>query len=270
MKQTRAGVIAACLAGLFASSGFCAAQTAPAVGVVESSRPAWCGQAAAAPVMSASAAFGRVAARLARNETITVVAIGSSSTEGSDLPDPRQSYPTHLSTQLNVLFGEGRVRVLNKGKGGETMPETIARFGRDVVAEKPDLVVWQLGVNDVVRNVAPELSAARIEEGLVALADVQAPVVLMDMQFAPSVLRSTQLEAMQRTLKFAAMRHGALLWSRFELMKSIVEDGRAGMADLVRADGLHMTVPMHVCTGKVLGDTIAAALSRDTVSAARR
>jgi hypothetical protein len=32
---------------------------------------------------------------------------------------------------------------------GDTVTGSIARFGRDVLAQRPDLVIWQLGTNDV-------------------------------------------------------------------------------------------------------------------------
>lgn len=230
-------------------------------------RPAWCVGKGPSAFPSPGAAFDQVAAKLARREQITVVAIGSSSTDGSDLPDPRQAYPTHLEARLNAALGPGGARVLNRGRGGETMPETIARFERDVGAARPDLVVWQLGVNDLVRDLPTEASAARIEQGLTALARYGAPVVLMDMQFAPLVLRSRSLEGMHVILRSAAVRHGALLWSRFDLMKGIIENGGAAMADLVRADGLHMTPPMHACAGQKLADALIGAMRRETLNA---
>lgn len=260
MNRARGGAIAVALGGLLAGLTGLAVQAGE--------RPAWCPTKPTPLVSSALAAFAPLAGKLARRETITLIAIGSSSTEGSDLPDPRQAYPTHLGRQLNAIFGEGRFRVLNKGKGGEAMPETIARFGRDVDAEKPDLVVWQLGVNDVVRRQEPSVSASRIDHGLTLLGAIGAPVVLMDMQFAPSVLRSDMLEPMHRTLKAASLRHGALLWSRFDLMRDIIESGRAGMTDIVREDGLHMTVPMHICAGEKLAESLAGLMSRGTLSAA--
>jgi acyl-CoA thioesterase-1 len=41
------------------------------------------------------------------------------------------------------------VNVINSGRVGDTIPDNLARFGRDVLAHTPDLVVWQLGTNDV-------------------------------------------------------------------------------------------------------------------------
>jgi lysophospholipase L1-like esterase len=234
--------------------------------------PSWCPVKAAGPAMAQTAAFRRIAEKAARRETITLVAIGSSSTEGSDLSDPTLAYPTHLERHLNALLGGQVVTVLNKGKGGEGVPETVARFKRDVVSLKPDLVVWQLGSNDIVRRADPAVTAKSVEDGMLELAMSGTPIVMMDTQTAPAVAASPVLEQTQTLLKSAAVRHHALFWSRFELMRGILASRAAGADDLIKPDQLHMTVPMHVCTGKVLAEAIAVELgqiSAEVISASR-
>ena len=234
--------------------------------------PAWCPVSAANHATAHTASFRRIAEKAARRETITLVAIGSSSTEGSDLSDPALAYPTHLERHLNALLGGKVVTVLNKGKGGEGVPETVARFKRDVVALNPDLVVWQLGSNDIVRRADPAVTARSVEDGMLELAMSGTPVVMMDTQTAPAVASSPVLEQTQSVLKAAAVRHQALFWSRFELMRGILTSRAASHEDLIRPDQLHMTVPMHVCTGKVLAEAIAGELgqiSAEVISASR-
>lgn len=246
------------LAQLCAGNGIAFAQP-PAQ--LPPSRPAWCPASPSAAVDGFPVRLSAVSAKIARGETIIVVAVGSSSTEGSDLPDKALAYPTHLERQLTARLGSGLVKVLNKGRGGETMTETVARFLADVGAEKPDLVVWQLGVNDVVRGNDMAISERNIEDGMAALKTMGTPVVLMDMQLAPRVTASPVLPVMRALLKSAALKHEALLWSRFELMETIIKTGDAQLTELIKPDELHMTVAMHVCTGAVLGDMIASNVS---------
>ncbi len=231
-------------------------------------RPEWC-PAARPEDVSTSAQFRRLAAKIQRGETIKLVAIGSSSTEGSDLTDQRLAYPTHLEHRLNSLLGAKAVKVVNKGRGGENILDAVARFQRDVMAEGPDLVIWQLGANDIVKNLDVTMLKSSVDMGLSLLAQDQVPVVMMDSQTAPRVLVSPQREPIDRMIREAASRHGAMLWSRFDLMRSILAKGAAGQPDLIKADGMHMTIPMHVCTGAVLGETIAASLNGRQLTAAK-
>jgi lysophospholipase L1-like esterase len=233
-------------------------------------RPDWCPSLPRRVVTAGQRAHFADLAEKARNrQRLKIVAIGSSSTAGSDLADPRAAYPTHVENELNTIFGRDRVRVLNKGRGGETLPETVARFQGDVANEQPDLVIWQLGVNDVVRNTDPAISEPVVDAGLRALSQLGTPIVLMDMQVAPLVTRSPVLKPMQAMLARVAARHNAMVWSRYELMETILASRKATLEQLVRADELHMTVPMHVCTGKVLAESLVSYMGSMVVESPR-
>jgi len=270
MRQKRALGLGLCTAMLLAMA--VAGSPVLAASSASLAVPSWCPFNAAAPAMAQTAAFRRIAEKATRREMITLVAIGSSSTAGSDLSDPALAYPTHLERHLNALLGGQVVTVLNKGKGGEGVPETVARFKRDVVALNPDLVVWQLGSNDIVRRADPATTAKSVEDGMLELAMSGTPIVMMDTQTAPAIAASPVLEQTQTLLKAAAVRHHALFWSRFELMRGILASRVASPDDLIKPDQLHMTVPMHVCTGKVLAEAIAVELgqiSAEVISASR-
>jgi lysophospholipase L1-like esterase len=207
--------------------------------------------------------------KIDRREAITVLAIGSSSTEGSDLQDRRAAFPHQLAHRLSLALGEGRVRLVNRGRGGETIADTVRRFGQDVVAEKPDLVIWQLGANDIVRRLDPDAAARHVAAGMAELDPLGVPVVLMDSQLAPSVTASPTLQPTRAMLESAAAAHNALFWSRFDLMRDILATGKASERDLTKADNLHMTEAMHACTGTVLADALLGAIAPAVASARR-
>ena len=62
------------------------------------------------------------------------------------------SYPSRLAVELQTLFPALPINVINRGVNGEESREMIARFDRDVFAENPDLVIWQIGSNSVLRD----------------------------------------------------------------------------------------------------------------------
>src|SRR5690242_3838518 len=78
-----------------------------------------------------------------------VVAIGSSSTEGrGDIA----AYPGRLLSFLQKQYPEANIAMVNKGIGGQEAPIEFQRFDTDVIPEKPDLVIWQVGTNAVWQN----------------------------------------------------------------------------------------------------------------------
>src|SRR5579883_1944166 len=112
---------------------------------------------------SLGAPLPRTAARLAAGGPLTIVAFGSSSTEGYGATRPEFSYPSRLAAVLQARFPAVPIRVVNRGVSGEVASQMLARLDRDVLAEKPDLVIWQLGTNAVLheRDPAVEIEVAR-------------------------------------------------------------------------------------------------------------
>src|SRR5262249_33520065 len=99
--------------------------------------------------LSLGPALPGVAARLKAEAPLRIVAIGSSSTAGLWVVGRAATYPEVMRRELSRLWPNARVEVVNSGRIGETIRGSIARFDRDVLAYAPDLVVWQLGTNDV-------------------------------------------------------------------------------------------------------------------------
>lgn len=84
-----------------------------------------------------------------------IVFFGDSITEaGRDLSDPRdlgEGYVKIAAAKLRPLYPDTEFEILNYGVGGERTVELLARVG-EVVSEKPDVVVLEVGVNDVWRR----------------------------------------------------------------------------------------------------------------------
>ena len=121
-------------------------------------------------------------------KALVIVAIGSSSTEGVGASDPAHTYPALLAEELRHRWPQLAVTVINKGVGGEMASQMLARFERDVLPYRPQLVIWQTGSNQALRSEDIEGYAETIREGISRLKAAKADVVLMDPQFAPRVL----------------------------------------------------------------------------------
>ena len=192
---------------------------------------------------------------------MTIVAVGSSSTEGMIRNAKNKIYPAAMQTALSKLWPLANVQVVNKGKGGETMRDMIARFETDVIALKPTLVIWQLGVNDVLRYQGTEGRHEEIQAGLKALTDRNIPVILLDLQYAPLVLKDPDTLPMQTMIDDAARkgtRGRVFHFKRFAMMKQLAETYHVPMAEMTETDGLHMTDSMHSCVGQLLAAMVVA------------
>src|SRR6202163_1319985 len=125
----------------------------------------------------------RTARRLAPRDAIKIVAVGSSSTAGAGASSPAACYPSRLAEDLKQRFPGAEITVLNRGVNGEEAADMLARLETDVVQEKPDLVLWQVGTNAVLRDNPLDKIKQVIQEGVHRLKATGADIVLMDPQF---------------------------------------------------------------------------------------
>jgi lysophospholipase L1-like esterase len=210
--------------------------------------------------LSLGARLPRTSAKLKSGEPLLIVAIGSSSTVGLWVAAlrPTATYPEVMRHELARLRSNAEIKVVNSGRVGDTIDGNLARFERDVLAHRPDLVVWQLGTNDVAwGGHADTQLKTRVVQGVQTLKASGADVILMDLQYAPMVLASPDHSKMQAIISEVARQEKVGLFSRFALMRNSIEAGVPSGA-LVSWDGLHNTVDGYDCIGRALARSVAS------------
>jgi acyl-CoA thioesterase-1 len=209
----------------------------------------------------------RTAQRIAGALPLTIVAVGSSSTSGAGATSPANSYPSRLAVELQQHFPRVPVVVHNRGIGGETSREMLARFDRDVFAANPDLVLWQAGSNSVLRDQPLDGARTLLHEGLDRLKAAGVDVVLINPQYAPKVIAKQDANGMVDLIDLTAKQAHVALFQRFALMRywRLTED--MPFSTFLSPDELHMNDWSYGCVAKLLAGAIADAATRSTVTA---
>lgn len=200
----------------------------------------------------------RVARRIAAGEPVTIVAFGSSTTVGFGT-SAAYNYPSRLADQLRRKFPTADISVINRGMGGQDAPEMMKRFDVAVLDADPDLVIWQLGTNAVVKGSASDVAAtaALVEDGIARLQARGIDVVLIDPQYVPAVAAKTEnASKMVKLLGDVAKLKNVSVFPRFEVMRQWHEDEKMPFDKFVIGDGLHMNDWGYACFAQLLGDTI--------------
>jgi len=237
--------------------------------------PASPGAAARAPLCNVAAdkarfdkPLARTARLLAAGKPVKIVALGSSSTFGAGASSAAASYPSRLAEELAWRLPGHDITVINRGVNGDEAAEMLARLDRDVLAEKPDLVLWQAGTNSLLRDKAVLPHATLLHEGLARLKATGADVVLIDPQYAPKVIAKPNVEGMVSLIATAAKAEHVCLFERFAMMRRWHETERMPFEAFISADGLHMNDWSYACLAKWLGAAIAEAVTRPVATAA--
>lgn len=159
-----------------------------------------------------------------------VLAFGDSLTAGYGL-NPGLGFAPQLQAMLR-RHGVA-ARVADGGVSGDTSAAAQARLGwtLDGLGEKPDLVIVELGGNDMLRSLDPTETERNLDTILAELNRRQIPVLLTGMLAArnqdPAFAR--RFDAIFPAL---ARRHGAAFYPFFM-------DGVAAVPGMIQPDGMH-------------------------------
>jgi GDSL-like Lipase/Acylhydrolase family len=177
-----------------------------------------------AELIALSRPFPHFINALSGDTAVKVVAMGSSSTAGRGDVVP---YPHWLEMYLRVDYAAKRypnpkIDVLNRGRGGEEAIEELKRFDADIFAERPSLVIWQVGTNAVFHGYDLDQVAETIAHGLELLRAHSMDVLLIDPQYTPAMLFDNKVAASERIVSLiaaAAEKARVNLFRRWALMR---------------------------------------------------
>ena len=210
----------------------------------------------------------RTARKLTAGLPITIVAVGSSSTSGAGASSPYNTYPSRLDADLAQEFVDHEITVLNRGVSGDRATDMLARFQADVIAEKPDLVLWQVGTNSLLNGDPIQPHRSLLQKGIERLKKIGADIVLIDPQYAPRVIARPNAEAMLALLDRTARLEAVNIFHRFALMRHWHVAEAMPFSAFLSPDELHMNDFSYGCVARALSGAISEAATRPVASAA--
>jgi acyl-CoA thioesterase-1 len=186
-------------------------------GSTEKPAPKPASQPAAAPAPPTAAADTRPA----------IVCFGDSITAGFGL-DAGQSFPDLLQQDL-----DGRAihyRVVNLGVNGDTTQDGLARLPM-ALAEKPAIVLLELGGNDGLRGIPLAITQANLAQTIEAFQGAGARIVLAGMSLPPNY-GAAFIQKFEGVYKDLAAKYHVMLIP-------FLLEGVGAHDDLMQRDGIH-------------------------------
>ena len=181
------------------------------------------------PVFALLTAFaGFVAPPVAAAERpVTIVALGDSLTAGFGLP-ANAAFPARLEAALRAR-GHA-ITISNAGVSGDTASGGLARLDWSV-PEGTDGAIVELGANDMLRGVDPQVTRKALDSIVRRLGERKIPVLLAGMRAAPN-LGTDYIRAFETIYPELAAKYDVPLYSFFL-------EGAAAKPGLNLRDGLH-------------------------------
>jgi len=202
----------------------------------------------------------RVIDRLTAHQTVRIIAFGSSSTEGIGASSPSATYPSRLEAALNIAWSPRQpVVVLNRGIGGEDADDMALRLPA-VIAEHPDLIIWQTGSNDPLRGVPLDRFEQETTAGLELIRAAHIDVMLLEPQLCRELDSKPVIIEYRDALRAIGEAMDVTVIRRYDLMRGWLADGVLTQAQMLSPDGLHMADGGYA----KLADAIAGDIMRGT------
>jgi lysophospholipase L1-like esterase len=195
---------------------------------------------------------------------LTILAMGSSSIEGVGASRRELGFVPRLEADLERRLPGVEVTVVNRGIGGETAKETADRLAREIAAVRPDLVIWQLGTNDVLRDRPMDDFFADFRRGQAVLDGSGVDVLLVDPQRLPEGTanpsfrgRNPALGEPARLIDLEGGRVGYAVLRRFAAMADWTGLERGG----VGPDDLHLNDAGYACWAEIAAEGLVRTLT---------
>ena len=163
----------------------------------------------------------------AKSVPLKIVAFGDSLTSGHRLAS-KDAYPSVLQAKLKAAGLSATV--VNRGVSGDTTTRALRRLD-DALAEHPQIMILELGVNDGLRGVPVPVVKANLEKVITTAQAQHIEVVLCAMEALP-------LQGWQYTIAFHQMYEDLAATYGVTLIPFLM-NGVLGNPDLISDDGVH-------------------------------
>jgi hypothetical protein len=201
------------------------------------------------------------AVKTAQRLDISVIGTGSSALPGLD--GASFAYPARLQQALQEQLHGVTVKVTAHILPRATTADMIPGLEKILADDKPSLVIWQTGTADAINGVAAEDFRSSLDDGVDAIENAGANVILMNMQYSPRTDSMLDVSTLADVMHIVAQQHNALLFDRLGIMRNWND---SGTFDLYAATkNYDMARRVHDCIGRALASQIISAAHLDAM-----
>ncbi len=224
------------------------------------------------------AALPRVALALQSGVALNVLAVGSATMFGPDAslvpgtvtsqalgggsppsvaklftgPASDRAFPLQMAKALQGAVPGLEVNITVRGGRSLLATDMLDIIRAELGAHHYDLVVWQTGTVEAVRNIPPGEFGQTLSDGAEAVAAAGANLVLVDPQFSRFLQTNSNLEPYEQGLQQVAAMPGVVLFRRYDLMRAWANDSQIDLERTPRSNRQKVIETLHTCLGRHL------------------
>ena len=210
-------------------------------------------------LLTTDSTLSKVADAIKNARPLNVLVVGSRSS--TILSSEASAYPARLQAALKERLPSIPVTLSVELQSGKTAEDVAAGLVKLVEAKRPTLVIWQTGTVDAMRSVDPDDFRGAVDEGVVALQNAGADVVMVNLQYSPRTETMISAPPYLDNMRVAAQQHDVPLFDRFGIMRHWNDAGDFDLFSTVH--GPDMAKRVHACLGRALSKFVLDAARLD-------
>jgi hypothetical protein len=199
-------------------------------------------------LLSSESALPKVGQAVKGGHPLDILVIGSRSS--TITASEASAYPARLQAALKEKLPAVTVNLSVELQVKKTAEEAAGTFAKLMEVKKPTLVIWQTGTVDAMRSIDPDDFRAAVEQGVAALQNAGADVVLMNMQYSPRTETMISVPPYIDNMRVVAQSHDVPLFDRFAIMHQWNDTGDFDLFSATH--GIELAKRVHDCLGRAL------------------
>ena len=199
-------------------------------------------------LLATDSSLNKVADAVKNGRPLDVLVVGSRSS--TIVSSDSSAYPARLQAALKEKLPQLAVNLSVEIQAKKTAEEAAASLAKLAEAKRPTLVIWQTGTVDAMRSVDPDDFRGAVDEGVVALQNAGADVILMNPQYSPRTETMISLPPYLDNMRAVAQQHDVPLFDRFAIMHQWNDQGDFDLFSAVH--GIDLAMRVHDCLGRAL------------------
>ncbi|MDQ2765280.1 MAG: hypothetical protein M3Y22_17930 [Pseudomonadota bacterium] len=185
---------------------------------------------------------------------LSILAVGSARSfmQPQRGPSSAPDIPWQMAQALKSAYPGLQISLTGRGGRGLTASDMVRIIRAELRARPYQLVLWQTGTVEAVRNIQPDDFTDSLLQGIDAVGARGADLVFIDQQYSRFLEGNTDLDPYRRALERVATWPGVALFRRFALMRNWSSNGRLDLELAAPGARRALVARLHTCLGVLL------------------
>jgi acyl-CoA thioesterase-1 len=195
-----------------------------------------------------------------KQRSLTILALGGAATLGAPAQGTEFTYPSRLAARLGEAIPGLSVRVVMRAAARQSDADLELKLDAELAASKPALVIWGPGASAAGRGEDLDTFIGDVTGTVGKIRAAGADLILMTLQYAPSVARVINLFPYRSAVVHAGEAAVVPVLDRYGLMRFWSDNGFLDLDATKSEDRVQVARKLYDCMAEILTEGIIDAV----------